>query len=79
AQHLRGACRFRMSPVCVYSPKASLTMSTESTVECTEKIDIGTAKLLGYQGSTYTLYKDDGISPDPKGSLEISVLKTVDI
>ena len=55
------------------------TIAMCTPVECTEKIDIGTAKLLGYQGSTYTLYKDDGISHDPKGSLEISDLKTVDI
>lgn len=39
--------------------------------ENTEKIDSDSLRLIGYQDCTYTLYKDNGISPEPESSLEI--------
>lgn len=37
----------------------------------TENIDFSSLKLLGYPDSSYKLYKDNGISPNPESSLEI--------
>ena len=42
--------------------------------ECTEKTDLNTIKLLGYPDCTYTLYMDNGFSPDPQESLKITDL-----
>jgi alpha-glucosidase len=41
------------------------------SVENTKQIDIGSIKLLGYSGNSYTLYTDNGISPNPQDSLKI--------
>lgn len=43
--------------------------------ENTAKIDFSAVSLLGYEGSSYEMYKDDGISPEPEKSLNIVNLK----
>ncbi|MDD6270126.1 MAG: glycoside hydrolase family 31 protein [Oscillospiraceae bacterium] len=41
----------------------------------TDKIDWNSITYLGYADCTYTLYKDNGISPNPEDSLEITELR----
>lgn len=41
------------------------------TAENTEQLDINSLKLLGYSDNSYTLYTDNGISPNPYDSLKI--------
>lgn len=42
--------------------------------DCTEHIDYSTIFMLGYADGKYSLYKDNGISPEPNDSLEITCL-----
>ncbi len=42
--------------------------------DCTDKIDLGPLKLLGYNGGSYELYSDNGYSPVSENSLNISIL-----
>lgn len=44
------------------------------TAENTAKTDLDTLQLLGYPGCKYTLYTDNGISPNPEDSLKITTL-----
>lgn len=40
----------------------------------TSQIDMSALRLLGYDGSTYELYSDNGYSPEPEDSLKITTL-----
>lgn len=40
----------------------------------TSQIDMSVLRLLGYDGSTYELYSDNGYSPEPEDSLKITTL-----
>jgi len=40
----------------------------------TSQIDMSALRLLGYDGSTYELYSDNGYSPEPEDSLKIITL-----
>lgn len=40
----------------------------------TSQIDMSALRLLGYDGSTYELYSDNGYSPEPEYSLKITTL-----
>ena len=42
--------------------------------DCTDKIDLSSLKLLGYNGGSYELYSDNGYSPVSENSLNISIL-----
>lgn len=44
--------------------------------ENTANTDMTSIGLLGYSGSEYEMYSDNGISPDPKESLSVSILKS---
>ncbi len=44
-------------------------------VENTSKIDVNSLELIGYPDSSYELYFDDGISPNPQDSLKVTTLK----
>ena len=44
------------------------------SAENTAKIDYNTIQLLGYEGSSYELYTDNGTSPNPEDSLTIKTL-----
>lgn len=46
----------------------------DKTAENTAKSDIRLTELLGYPGSTYELYSDNGYSPEPEDSLTVSTL-----
>jgi alpha-glucosidase len=41
------------------------------TTDNTAQLDSDTLKLLGYEGASYELYTDDGISPDVEKNLKI--------
>ncbi|MBP0956289.1 MAG: alpha-glucosidase [Oscillospiraceae bacterium] len=40
--------------------------------DCTAQIDMRSLRLLGYEGSSYEMYSDNGYSPEPEESLTIS-------
>jgi alpha-glucosidase len=42
-----------------------------NTADNTAQLNYDTLKLLGYDGATYELYTDDGISPDIENNLKI--------
>ena len=42
--------------------------------ESTAKTDLSTLRLLGYADTSYELYTDNGVSPDPEDSLSVSTL-----
>lgn len=44
------------------------------TAENTSKIDLKSIKLLGYENSSYTMYSDNGYSPNIKDSLTITTI-----
>ena len=44
------------------------------SAENTAKTDYNTIQLLGYEGSSYELYTDNGTSPNPEDSLTIKTL-----
>lgn len=46
----------------------------DKTAETTAKSDIRPTELLGYPGSSYELYSDNGYSPEPEDSLTVSTL-----
>lgn len=50
------------------------TIPFAESAESTTKTDYNTIQLLGYEGSSYELYTDNGTSPNPEDSLTIKTL-----
>ena len=44
------------------------------TAENTSKIDLKSIKLVGYENSSYTMYSDNGYSPNIKDCLTITTI-----
>ena len=63
----------------VYLPEEMMMISMKAiplgaAADNTSQIDMSALRLLGYDGSTYELYSDNGYSPEPEDSLKITTL-----
>ena len=58
----------------VFFIRSKKTIPFNKTAESTSKTDIHSLELLGYSGSSYVLYWDNGYSPEPEDSLTVSTL-----
>ena len=44
--------------------RAGKCIPVADPAECVDKIDMGTIRMLGYEGAEYLLYDDDGVHKD---------------
>lgn len=58
----------------VFFIRSKKAIPFDKTAESTAKSDIRPTELLGYPGSSYELYSDNGYSPEPEDSLIVSTL-----
>ena len=58
----------------VFFIRKGKAISFGAAADNTSQIDMSALRLLGYEGSTYELYSDNGYSPEPEDSLKITTL-----